>query len=292
MPSLEHISLNSSLDVHYFPFCIVPSSNQAMKIAIYSRGGSNILHHTQRWGSEDFSGSRTRYTNQEKLNILSLVKKMKLEEGLNAAQAASALQISPSLISRWDQKKEDLQASDGKKLSAAPGYRGLLKDVEAELLEFVEEWRQKGFDVNRFTLLRKAGTMMPEILNKTEGAVKICLSRFLAKNKLTHRVATHMAQRDPREVEAEVLEFLEYIHPRHDNGSHDPDYIMNMDQTPVYHAMCSRRTIDHMGACTVNMHVPAGSGDSKCVTVAACITASGRKVTSMVVFKGKFLQIR
>ena len=105
--------------------------------------------------------------------------------------------------------------------------------MEAELLEFVEEWRQKGFDVNRFTLLRKAGTLKPEILNKTDGAVKIYLSWFLAKNKLTHRVATHMAQRDPREVVAEAVEFLEYIRPRLEDGSRDPNYIMNMDQTPV-----------------------------------------------------------
>ena len=51
-------------------------------------------------------------------------------------------------------------------------YSGLLKGVEAELLEFVEEWRQKGFDVNRYTLLRKAGTMVPEILQKTERNIK------------------------------------------------------------------------------------------------------------------------
>jgi hypothetical protein len=143
-----------------------------MRIAVYNRGGFNSSRHAERLGSVGFSGSRACYTNKEKLNILSLVEKMKLEEGLNAAQAASALQISPSLISRWDQKKEDLQASDGKKMSAAPGYRGLLKDVEAELLEFIEEWRQKGFDVNRYTLLRKAGTMVPEILQKTERNIK------------------------------------------------------------------------------------------------------------------------
>ena len=105
-----------------------------MKIAVYNRGGFNSSRHAERWGSVGFSGSCARYTNKEKLNILSLVEKMnlkeemKVEEGLNAAQAALALQISPSLISRWDQKKEDLQASDGKItvpwLQRAPEGRG------------------------------------------------------------------------------------------------------------------------------------------------------------------------
>ena len=256
-----------------------------MKISVYNHGGFNSLRHVDRWGSEGFSGSRTRFTNQEKLNILSLVEKMKLEEGMNAAQAASALQISPSIISRWAQKKDAIQAGDGKKMSGASGYSGLLKGVEAELLEFVEEWRQKGFDVNRYTLLRKAAAMIPEILNKTEGAAKICLSRFLAKNKLTHRVATHMAQRDPREVEAEALEFLEYIRPRLEDGSRDPDYIVNMDQTPVYHAMNVRTTVEHVGTKTVNMRT--STADSKRVTVAATITASGKILPTMVVFKGE-----
>ena len=95
--------------------------------------------------------------------------------------------------------------------------------------------------------------MNPEILSKTEGAVKVCLSWFLAKNNLTHRVATHMSQRDPHKVEAEAIKFLKYIRPRLDNGSCPPDYIINMDQTPVYHA----------------------------------ITASGKIVPTMVVFKGE-----
>ena len=258
-----------------------------MKIAVYSCGGFNSSRHVERWGSNGFSGSRTRYTNQEKLNILSLVEKMKLEEGLNAAQAAAFLQISPSVISRWAQKKDTIQASDAKKLrkSSCAGKNGLLKNVESELLEFIDEWRQKGFDVNRFTLLRKAGTLRPEILNKTEGAAKICLSCFLAKNNLTHRVATHMAQQDPREVEAEALEFLEYIRPRLDDGSRDANFIINMDQTPVYHAMNARTTIERVGTKTVNMRT--STGDSKHVTVAATITASGKILPTMVVFKGE-----
>jgi hypothetical protein len=184
------------------------------------------------------------------------------------------------VISRWAQKKDTIQASDGKKLrkSSCSGKNGLLKNVESELLEFI-------IDVNRFTLLRKAGTLKPEILNKTERAAKICLSRFLAKNNLTHCVATHMAQRDPREVKAEVLEFLEYIPLHLDDGSRDPNYIINMDQTPVYHAMNARTTIERVGTRTVNMRT--SMGDSKRVTVAATITASGMILPTMVVFKGE-----
>ena len=87
-------------------------------------------------------------------------------------------------------------------------------------------------------------------------------------------------------VEAEALDFLQYIRPRLNGGHRAPDYIINMDQTPINHAMIGGKTIDHVGVRTVNMRTPAGSAESKRATVAACITASGRQIKAMVVFKG------
>ena len=58
-----------------------------------------------------------------------------------------------------------------------------------------------------------------------------------------------------------------------------------MDQTPVYHSMEHNVTIDVVGARTINMRSAANNGQR--VTVAATITASGRRVESMIVFKGK-----
>ena len=60
---------------------------------------------------------------------------------------------------------------------------------------------------------------------------------------------------------------------------------MNMDQTPMFHAMDFQSMIDTVGVHTVNLHTTAS--DIKCVMVAVTITASGRRVKSMVVFRGK-----
>ena len=60
---------------------------------------------------------------------------------------------------------------------------------------------------------------------------------------------------------------------------------MNMDQTPVYQSMDEGRTIDMVGARTVNLRTSAN--DSQRVTVAVTITASGKRLPSMLVFKGK-----
>ena len=174
----------------------------------------------------------------------------------------------------------------GNKLSLHEGPMGLFKDIEIDLLNYIEEWHQKGFEVNCFTLLRKAGQLRPAIHDKSIGAAKRFISHFWMKNNFTHRISTHKAQRDPHKVECKAVEFLKYICSRLTNGSHHPDFILNMDQTPVYQSIDSSMTVEHVGVRTVNLRV--SMNDSMHVTVAATITASGRKVKSMVVFKGEF----
>ncbi len=64
------------------------------------------------------------------------------------------------------------------------------------------------------------------------------------------------------------------------------DFILNMDQTPIYQAMDEGRTIDVVGVHTVNLRTSANN--SQHVTVAVTITASGKQLKSMIVFKGEF----
>ena len=62
---------------------------------------------------------------------------------------------------------------------------------------------------------------------------------------------------------------------------------MNMDQTPVYHSMEGTKTIHAVGAKTINLRTAANDGQR--ITVAVTLTASGRRVPSMLVFKGELL---
>jgi hypothetical protein len=127
--------------------------------------------------------------------------------------------------------------------------------------------------------------LIPDLETKSEYAVKASISRFMMKHRLVHRMATHKAQCHPSEVEGKALQFLGYIRPILQEQNRDPDYIINMDQTPVFHAMDFCTTIDRVGARTVNLRTSAS--DSKRVTVAVTVTALGRCVKQMVVFKGE-----
>jgi hypothetical protein len=257
-----------------------------MKVHLYNKSGISHSRSLERINAR--VSRRPAYSTGEKLKILRVIKKMVEEDALTYSEASSALGLDNSMISRW-RKKEDVFAAITRPdaLIVHAGPTSILDEVTQDLLHFIDTWRSKGLPVNRIALVRKARSLVPELETKSEYAVKQSVSRWMTKHRLAHRMATHKAQRHPSEVEGEALDFLSYIRPILQERNRDPDFIINMDQTPVFHAMDFRMTIDRVGTRTVNLRTSAA--DSKRVTVAVTVTASGRRVKQMVVFKGEFV---
>jgi hypothetical protein len=86
-------------------------------------------------------------------------------------------------------------------------------------------------------------------------------------------MATHAAQRPPQETCNEARGYLDGIIPIVNNGNQSPAFTLNMDQTPVNHAMNPKDTINRMG--TRMIYLRTAWGDSRPVTIAITITASG-----------------
>ena len=61
-------------------------------------------------------------------------------------------------------------------------------------------------------------------------------------------------------------------------------FILNMDQTPIPFTFNSKSTLEVVGARTV--HVRKSTNDTKCATAAITITASGKMLPPLLVFKG------
>ena len=162
-----------------------------------------------------------------------------------------------------------------------------MKDIEGSLNDFVDEWCGKGLPVNHLTLMQKAVSLKSELRQKSEHAAKMSMiSCFMMNNGLCYRMATHEAQHHLSKVEGKALQFLDVIWPILLEQNGDLDYVINMDQTPVYHVMDFRTTIDRVGVCTINLRTSAS--DSKHISVAVTVTASGKQIKSMVIFKGEY----
>ena len=65
----------------------------------------------------------------------------------------------------------------------------------------------------------------------------------------------------------------------------DPDYVINMDQTPIPHSYHALHTLEKKGVKTV--HARSSTADKKHATLAATVSGSGKLLHPMLIFKGK-----
>ena len=112
----------------------------------------------------------------------------------------------------------------------------------------------------------KSCVLLPALMEKGERAIYKIVTRFLARFSLVYRMGDFIENACARLVER------------------NPRFIINMDQTPVYFSMHSKKTLSKIGLRTVP--ILTSTNDTCCVTVAVMITASGDQLLPMVIFKG------
>jgi hypothetical protein len=111
------------------------------------------------------------------------------------------------------------------------------------------------------------------------------VARFIKKYGLVYRLGTRESQRSRDEVDAEGRVWVKEISEKLQQEQYSQDYTINMDQSAVYFSMHEKRTLSVKGVRTIFLRKP--KDDSKRVTVAFTITASGLQLKPMIVFKGE-----
>ena len=109
-----------------------------------------------------------------------------------------------------------------------------------------------------------------------------CGCLVIHRVRLAHCMATHTAQKDFHQTEEELKHFVQFIKTK--IADKDPCDIINMDQTPIPFSFHSNKTLETKGARTV--HVRTSTTDTKRVTLAVCLEASGRMLPPLLIFKG------
>jgi hypothetical protein len=104
------------------------------------------------------------------------------------------------------------------------------------------------------------------------------------KHSFVHRMGMHESQRSPSETAGMALDYVQIIRPRLGQSNRHQDFILNMDQTPVPFTFNAKQTLELVGQRTV--HIRKSTNDTKRVTCAMTVSASGRVLTPLLVFKG------
>ena len=229
---------------------------------------------------------RVRYSNRDKIAILSKIRRIKQDTGLSYRKAAALVGVSHTLVFRWSALRERFNNLDIKKLprySLAHGPCSQLEGVKEQLLAWIFERREMGLVVSTRSIIIKACCILPLMEQKSSLARLMVMRRFLKKQSLVYRMGTKVSQRLPAEVSQEATEFQEFIRPMLLGPERSPHWIINMDQTPVFFSMHPKKTLEILGTKTVVIRT--STNDTKRATVALTITAAGNQLVPMVVYK-------
>ena len=101
---------------------------------------------------------------------------------------------------------------------------------------------------------------------------------------LVHRLGTHESQKAPEETQTEALDFMQVICPKLQLQCRNKAFFLNMDPTPIPFTFNSKTTLEVVGARTVHVH--KSTNDTKHTTAAITVTASGKMILPLLVFKG------
>jgi len=179
-----------------------------------------------------------------------------------------------------------MQARRNKKAkSMCLGPSSTLHAYEDELLRYIFELRECGMAVSSKLVIIKAASLSRAFREKEALSQYHCVRRFFIQHGLVRRMCTHVSQWDPRELEVVAAEFMQLVRHMVSDPSRDQDYIINMDQSPIPFTLDRLRTLELVGSRTV--HLPKSTCDTKCATLAITITAAGKKLTPILVFKGE-----
>ena len=163
-----------------------------------------------------------------------------------------------------------------------PGRPSILASIRNDLTQFVAETRARSIQVSSRMVHHEACRLLPNLMTKSMNAQEKAVIRFTRAMGLSSRAATHTAQKNYHETMEESRHFIEMM--RDKVADRDPTLIMNMDQTPIPFSFHSAKTLEKKGTRTI--HVRASTSDTKRVTLAATVDASGRMLPPMLIFKG------
>ena len=207
------------------------------------------------------------------------------ENGLSLQQACDAVGVHHSLLVRWRKQKARLMHIPNPSVKSTHiGMASILKEHEEVLLRFIFELQEQGIQVSLGMVALKASSLSHLFKEKTTNAKEKIVSRFVASHGLKHRMGTHESQRDPHKTATEALDYMQHVRVKLAQPNQHADCIINMDQTPIPFTFNSKRTLEMVGKKTV--HIRKSTNDTKRATLALTVTASGKMIRPMLIFKG------
>jgi hypothetical protein len=226
---------------------------------------------------------RKAYAIRHKREVVQAVDRMVLAKTHSTSSACNLYAIQPSQYRRWKVQEPAMRKAINQKATTLhAGRTSCVRHLEDDILEWFDNMRARGLTMNIGMIVMKAAELDSSFRRQTKWSKFQAVRRLNSKFGLVYRVTTNESQRLPSEVRGEALEYVESVHPRL-VGRHE-DYIINMDQTPIFFSMTAKKTLERRGSRTVN--ATKSTSDTRRVSVLVTVTASGKLLKALLIFKG------
>ena len=196
-----------------------------------------------------FNMPRKTFSNKEKVKILADVNN-RMENGESLWSIATCYNLQAGQIRCWKKKSKEIAEARSSAKSVCGGRKSVLFDVEEDLLKWFFAMREQGLGISVKMMVVKAGELHASFRRATHRCKDQAMRRFLKAHNIGIRAHSHVSQRTPAEVREEALDFITVIRPILSTIHRSTDFILNMDQTPIFFTMTPRTTLNTIGERT------------------------------------------
>ena len=212
------------------------------------------------------------------------VVRRKVDKGVSLREASKSISISHKQILDWKKQAEKMKGKSNQHAkSLGDGVTSFLSLYTDRLLSFIFEMRETGMAVSVNSIVLKVSQLSREFREKSITARHSAVCRLINVHGFMHRMVTHLSQRQPSEMEEIAADFVHVTREKLQMSCRDEAYIINMDQTPVPFSY-DQKNLEVVGRRTI--HIRKSTSDMKHATCALTVTASGKMITPLFVFKG------
>lgn len=217
------------------------------------------------------------FSMKEKLEVLDFAK-------LHGQRAAAReYRVPKSTVSDWTKiefEKDNRTRKGHLHRPGRPVSYGTPTDVK--LAEWVLEQRDQQLPVSIDNICNQA-----RVLVDTEdfAASRNWANRFMKRHDLVLLAKTSVAQRLPADLEKKLESFLDYVRQKREEDEFEDQFIINMDETPMYFDLLPGKTVDVKGRKSIRIRT-TGS-EKRHLTIVLAVSAAGDVLSPMVIFKGK-----
>ena len=180
------------------------------------------------------------------------------------------------------------EKNDKIKRISGGGRKSNLDKYKKDLLYYILDIRRSGFAINVKTIIAYLYSIDDTFKKENIHSLEMKIRRFLERNNLRIRKASHIGQPLPVNGTDLIYEYLyKIISKRRILNINDSELfrIINCDETAIYFENPSTKTIDVKGLKEIIINTD-GNEDKK-ISALLSITVDGRKLPPFLIFKGK-----